>query len=648
MKKNYLFTLLLTLCFSTISLGQEMLLNGGFENWDNNTTPTDWSKVENTTKESTEKRTGDFSAKIVGGTSDLAQTISGIVAGDSYTITLWYKVESGDDTDARIWSYWRDASNSNIDNNDNDSEDAIRGPNNDYLDNNGNIWTKYETTITAPAGATQFYFELRVYGSAVVYWDDLSFMHNVVGTDPVISILSPSDNTVFPSTTTEVQVQLSIANFTLSGDNGSEMSDSTGDGYILGTLEEVGEAPGSKNIFTTTPEAINVDPGKSYNLTVELVDNAGTSLSPKVETTISFSVDLPCDLQLGAIDTTCDATTSGVDTYSGSIAFTGGANGYTYTVTAPGGVTVGGDDPSSVASGTITFTGMTEGVDTDITIVGDATSSCNLLRTLYSPTCVPTAACPGEGAIIITEIMQNPFSVTDDNGEYFEVYNTTGAPIDMQGWVIGTASTGAPATDVIASSVVVPANGYVVFGENADFSTNGSVNVDYQYNSSLFLGNGTATITLSCGASVIDEVTYDNGATFPDPKGKSMELAASKYNATDNDFGSNWGEATAEITSGGDLGTPGAANSFTLSIGRNDIEGFTTYPNPITNHTFTVATSTSDKKEVVIFNVLGKKVFSATFTGLKKDLDVSTINSGIYILKVTENGKTATKKLVIR
>lgn len=39
---------------------------------------------------------------------------------------------------------------------------------------------------------------------------------------------------------------------------------------------------------------------------------------------------------------------------------------------------------------------------------------------------------------------------------------------------------------------------------------------------------------------------------------------------------------------------------------------------------------------------------ATSFSGLNKNLDVSAINSGVYILKVTEAGKTATKKLVIR
>ena len=72
-------------------------------------------------------------------------------------------------------------------------------------------------------------------------------------------------------------------------------------------------------------------------MTAELVDNAGNSLSPVVSSTVSFSVELPCDIELGTITNTCDALTSGADTFMSTIAFTGGGTA-NYTITALDGV----------------------------------------------------------------------------------------------------------------------------------------------------------------------------------------------------------------------------------------------------------------------------------------------------------------------
>lgn len=88
--------------------------------------------------------------------------------------------------------------------------------------------------------------------------------------------------------------------------------------------------------------------------------------------------------------------------------------------------------------------------------------------------------------------------------------------------------------------------------------------------------------------------------------------------------------------------------SATASVKNNQIEGFATYPNPVTNNSFTITSNSTDKKEVKIFNVLGKNVFTASFSDTKSTFDIPAISAGLYILKVTEGTKTATSKLVIK
>ncbi|MHB0755907.1 lamin tail domain-containing protein [Polaribacter sp. M15] len=95
--------------------------------------------------------------------------------------------------------------------------------------------------------------------------------------------------------------------------------------------------------------------------------------------------------------------------------------------------------------------------------------------------------------------------------------------------------------------------------------------------------------------------------------------------------------------------TPFPIGSFTGTLGtlQNSIEGFATYPNPVTNNQFTITSNSLDTKKVAIFNVIGKKVFTTSVAGTKSIIDVSSISSGLYILKVTEGNKIATSKLVI-
>ncbi len=161
------------------------------------------------------------------------------------------------------------------------------------------------------------------------------------------------------------------------------------------------------------------------------------------------------------------------------------------------------------------------------------------------------------GDIIITEIMQNPAAVADSAGEWFEVYNTTDHDIDLVGFVLRDDSS-ANEFHTVSSSVVVSAGGYAVLGVNGDTATNGGVTVDYVYDT-FFLGNGSDGIILEYQGTVIDQVVWDNGATFPDPSGASMSLDPAFFDATANDDGSHWCEAV-DPYGAGDLGTPGAAN----------------------------------------------------------------------------------------
>ena len=82
-----------------------------------------------------------------------------------------------------------------------------------------------------------------------------------------------------------------------------------------------------------------------------------------------------------------------------------------------------------------------------------------------------------------------------------------------------------------------------------------------------------------------------------------------------------------------------------LSVSQNAISGLKVYPNPVTNGTLFIDTDSNAVKAVSIFDVLGKQVVK---TSTEQAVNVSTLKGGVYIVKITEDGKTATRKLVIR
>jgi len=70
------------------------------------------------------------------------------------------------------------------------------------------------------------------------------------------------------------------------------------------------------------------------------------------------------------------------------------------------------------------------------------------------------------------------------------------------------------------------------------------------------------------------------------------------------------------------------------------------YPNPVSNGKIYITSKTSLDKEVLIFDVLGKKVLQTTISS--RELNIASIPPGVYIIKITEGETTATRKLIIR
>ncbi|KIA94157.1 MULTISPECIES: T9SS type A sorting domain-containing protein [unclassified Flavobacterium] len=97
---------------------------------------------------------------------------------------------------------------------------------------------------------------------------------------------------------------------------------------------------------------------------------------------------------------------------------------------------------------------------------------------------------------------------------------------------------------------------------------------------------------------------------------------------------------------------------FTVSVSAQDskqlpkpqdgtvIEGLSLYPNPVSNGKVYISSKNDLEKEITIFDVLGKKVLQTQISS--KELNVSNLSPGVYIIKINEENATATRKLIVR
>lgn len=172
-------------------------------------------------------------------------------------------------------------------------------------------------------------------------------------------------------------------------------------------------------------------------------------------------------------------------------------------------------------------------------------------------------------------------------------------------------------------------------------------------------GNDAYRILAADGTTVIDQFGNPNDLTLPAPDDYNAVWAyQDSYAKRNNGVGPNGGNfVSSSFTYGGNnlfdspnntcefLSTAINLGSFTLGTQSFDIAGLKVYPNPVTDGNLYITSDSNNTKSVAIFDVLGKQVVNTTVNN--QAVNVSNLNAGVYIVKITEAGKTATKKLVI-
>lgn len=82
------------------------------------------------------------------------------------------------------------------------------------------------------------------------------------------------------------------------------------------------------------------------------------------------------------------------------------------------------------------------------------------------------------------------------------------------------------------------------------------------------------------------------------------------------------------------------------SRANGDIDGFKLYPNPATNGKVYISTTNNAPKKILIYDVLGTQVLQTTILG--NELSLTDLDAGVYVLRVYQNNKMATRKLIVK
>ena len=172
-----------------------------------------------------------------------------------------------------------------------------------------------------------------------------------------------------------------------------------------------------------------------------------------------------------------------------------------------------------------------------------------------TPAVTPTVA----GQIVVTELMHDTDVVSDDFGEWFEIYNPDAtATYDLFGCQIRDTAN----AHTINAHLLAPPH---AFRTLAIFASGGGFVPDYTYSGIKFDNDNADSVSIYCGPTLIDKFAYS--AAQAAMGGHSFSVDPAHYNSVDNDDPANFCLATIvynQAVSGNnvvsDYGTPGVTN----------------------------------------------------------------------------------------
>lgn len=392
-----------------------------------------------------------------------------------------------------------------------------------------------------------------------------------------------------------------------------------------------------------------------------------------------------CELSLTTTSKTCDAFSVGTDTYTATVNFSGGGTS-TYSVMADTGVVdLSAGDPDIDATGTITITGISEGTDVTVTVTGGG-GLCNLMSTITSPTCEPSDPLPlyenfdygGSSGSLITVSGGN---WTTHSGTANQVSYTTSS-LSMASYpssgiggsvtIIGSNSedvnrafttqiSGVVYMSALVNISAVTTGNYFMhlkddgnnFMARVSAKDDGTGKILFGIAASSTLVYGTTPFDLNTTYLVVASYNIDNGASnlyvlSSPPATEPLTPEATDSGTSGIPISSvalrQSGSIPTATIDGIQIGT--TWSSAVLSTKTNKIDGFAMYPNPTSLGYVNISSKSQTAMKVGVYDILGKQVINQTVTNNR--LEVSNLTTGIYIMKISQDDATTTKKLVIK
>lgn len=233
-----------------------------------------------------------------------------------------------------------------------------------------------------------------------------------------------------------------------------------------------------------------------------------------------------------------------------------------------------------------------------------------------------------------------------------EVYVTANIS-DLSIYGIGTANNGGGSDGQEFTFPAVTANAgdrFFIASESTEFTAFFGEAPDYTSNA---MGiNGDDAIELFESGQVIDTFgdinTDGSGEAWDYLDGWAYRVSNTGPDGS-NFVLANWtfsGVTTLDGTTNANSTNSYPYETYSLSTEEISLTKFNLYPNPTNTGSVNISSTNTEAINVQVFDILGKQVKNETLSN--STLNVSNLKTGVYIVKISQNNGSTTKKLVIK
>lgn len=215
-----------------------------------------------------------------------------------------------------------------------------------------------------------------------------------------------------------------------------------------------------------------------------------------------------------------------------------------------------------------------------------------------------------------------------------------------------TAQIDVNATDVTVT-LVGPDDRWLGLGFGVQSMTNNGDIISYDssgLNDRRFIGVGSLPPTDTQDWSIVSNNTAAGERTLVVTRGLSgSDSTDYTFDPNDSDILLVWarGNGTLDFSNHGGGNRGATMAGFTLGV--NDVafaETVSLYPNPTSDIVNLSIDGAVSNAEVTLFSAIGQTVLSKTISSQETTLDISDINTGIYVLRITTDNGVATKRII--